>query len=282
MRAEAAPWVDAFSHLLDRRDALALPLPAISKPMRVVLVRHGESTWNAEGRLQGSSDESSLTERVSHQRPSADTGRTIRPSSGPQHMPATRVGVCDGTLLRLRLPLLSKGTRQAERTRDVVRVCDLGGSRSALASEIRADATLPQLATSHFDQLLYSPLKRASQTAEIVWSGRCAPPGPSLPGDDASRGESQVQNPVPTLAGSLGRSSRSPPCARSTCTSFRRVLENGLPPRRASCQTSVADGVTLVGLTPESPPPRVSSRSRARRSSGSSTSRGRRTPAAFS
>ncbi|CAN6438691.1 unnamed protein product [Victoria cruziana] len=35
--------------------------PPISSAKRVVLVRHGQSTWNAEGRIQGSSDFSVLT-----------------------------------------------------------------------------------------------------------------------------------------------------------------------------------------------------------------------------
>lgn len=52
---------DEFADLLDRRDEPPLPLPAITSRKRVVLVRHGQSTWNAEGRIQGSSNWSSLT-----------------------------------------------------------------------------------------------------------------------------------------------------------------------------------------------------------------------------
>lgn len=52
---------DAFSQLNDRLDAAPLPLPSISRPLRVCLVRHGQSTWNAEGRIQGSSDLSVLS-----------------------------------------------------------------------------------------------------------------------------------------------------------------------------------------------------------------------------
>lgn len=43
------------------QDLQPLRLPAISTRKRVVLVRHGQSTWNAEGRIQGSSDLSELT-----------------------------------------------------------------------------------------------------------------------------------------------------------------------------------------------------------------------------
>lgn len=39
------------------------PLPPIKEAKRVVLVRHGESTWNQAGRIQGSSDFAVLTEK---------------------------------------------------------------------------------------------------------------------------------------------------------------------------------------------------------------------------
>ncbi len=55
--------VDEFSALRDRVDAPPLPLPSIKQAKRVVLVRHGQSTWNAEGRIQGSSNISVLTEK---------------------------------------------------------------------------------------------------------------------------------------------------------------------------------------------------------------------------
>eukprot|EP00252_Welwitschia_mirabilis_P008931 TRINITY_DN211_c0_g1_i1.p1 TRINITY_DN211_c0_g1~~TRINITY_DN211_c0_g1_i1.p1 ORF type:complete len:309 (+),score=42.82 TRINITY_DN211_c0_g1_i1:67-927(+) len=38
-------------------------LPSIEEAKRVVLVRHGQSTWNEEGRIQGSSDFSVLTHK---------------------------------------------------------------------------------------------------------------------------------------------------------------------------------------------------------------------------
>lgn len=43
------------------QDEAPLRLPSITTRKRVVLVRHGQSTWNAEGRIQGSSDFSELT-----------------------------------------------------------------------------------------------------------------------------------------------------------------------------------------------------------------------------
>eukprot|EP00882_Tetradesmus_deserticola_P014306 GHRQ01015211.1.p2 GENE.GHRQ01015211.1~~GHRQ01015211.1.p2 ORF type:complete len:117 (-),score=7.26 GHRQ01015211.1:148-498(-) len=52
---------DEFSTLDDRKDLPPLPLPPIKTHRRVVLVRHGQSTWNAEGRIQGSSNFSCLT-----------------------------------------------------------------------------------------------------------------------------------------------------------------------------------------------------------------------------
>ena len=58
----------------DREDAPPLQLPAITSPKRIVLVRHGQSTWNAEGRVQGSSNFSYLTKRGQAQ---ADTTRIL-------------------------------------------------------------------------------------------------------------------------------------------------------------------------------------------------------------
>ena len=55
---------DEFSSLDDRRDEPPIPLPeCLEKELLVVLVRHGQSTWNADGRMQGSSDFSVLTEK---------------------------------------------------------------------------------------------------------------------------------------------------------------------------------------------------------------------------
>ncbi len=56
-------WHDEFTELNDRVDAPPLPLPPISARKRIVLVRHGQSTWNAEGRIQGSSNAAVLTEK---------------------------------------------------------------------------------------------------------------------------------------------------------------------------------------------------------------------------
>lgn len=54
---------DAFDAVGDRQDAPPLPLPNLPpQKKRVVLVRHGQSTWNARNRVQGSSDFSILTE----------------------------------------------------------------------------------------------------------------------------------------------------------------------------------------------------------------------------
>ncbi|TXG73682.1 hypothetical protein EZV62_002261 [Acer yangbiense] len=52
----------------------AAPLPGIRAAKRVVLVRHGQSTWNEEGRIQGSSNFSVLTKKGESQ---AETSRQM-------------------------------------------------------------------------------------------------------------------------------------------------------------------------------------------------------------
>ena len=95
-------YEDVFSKCKDRSLEAPLPLPKIRYPKRVVLVRHGQSTWNASGTMQGSSDYSELT---------------------------------------------AKGCSQAQTT--------------ALLLE-----------KENFDGFYSSPLRRATQTAEIVWGKR--------------------------------------------------------------------------------------------------------------
>lgn len=59
--------------ILQMRDE-AMLLPPIGQHKRVVLVRHGESTWNAIGRIQGSSDFAVLTTKGETQ---AETSRQM-------------------------------------------------------------------------------------------------------------------------------------------------------------------------------------------------------------
>ncbi|KAK1299799.1 hypothetical protein QJS10_CPB13g01679 [Acorus calamus] len=55
-------------------DGERLAFPEIGAAKRVVLVRHGQSTWNEEGRIQGSSDHSVLTTKGEAQ---AETSRQM-------------------------------------------------------------------------------------------------------------------------------------------------------------------------------------------------------------
>ena len=71
---EVEKWVDDFTYCEDRRDIQPLSLPSVTSSKRVVLVRHGQSTWNAEGRIQGSSNHAVLTDLGASQ---ADTTREM-------------------------------------------------------------------------------------------------------------------------------------------------------------------------------------------------------------
>ncbi len=60
---KAVAWSDGYCHLNDRVDAQPQSLPPIDREVRVTIVRHGQSTWNAEKRLQGSDNTSVLTQK---------------------------------------------------------------------------------------------------------------------------------------------------------------------------------------------------------------------------
>jgi hypothetical protein len=70
---------DQFTALGDRLDLPPKPLPSITTSKRVVLVRHGQSSWNASGVIQGSSDLSCLTPKgVQQARATGDMVRDMR------------------------------------------------------------------------------------------------------------------------------------------------------------------------------------------------------------
>ena len=68
---------DEFDAQGDRRDEQPLPLPQIDCMKTITLVRHGQSQWNASGRIQGSSNASLLTEKGRRQAEAAC--RRVRP-----------------------------------------------------------------------------------------------------------------------------------------------------------------------------------------------------------
>ena len=82
VRKKEYSWaeVDEFTHLNDRLDSSPIPLPSIKEAKRIVLVRHGQSTWNAEGRIQGSSNVSVLTRKGEAQ---AETTQQMVRSANP-------------------------------------------------------------------------------------------------------------------------------------------------------------------------------------------------------
>lgn len=85
-------------------------LRGLREAKRVVLVRHGQSTWNEEGRIQGSSDFSILTSKGESQ---AETSRQMLLSDSfdvcftrsfllPSHFPLS-IRFCGFELFRLSL-----------------------------------------------------------------------------------------------------------------------------------------------------------------------------------
>jgi hypothetical protein len=77
LRSSAVTRIRCSSvHELERSPAPrpGASLPPLPAAKRVVLVRHGQSTWNAEGRIQGSSDISVLTPKGESQ---AETSRLM-------------------------------------------------------------------------------------------------------------------------------------------------------------------------------------------------------------
>ena len=76
---------DDFEELGDRRDLPPMALPAISGPQVVVLMRHGQSTWNKVKRIQGSSNVSVLSEKGVRQAEAArDKVRLVKRSASDQ------------------------------------------------------------------------------------------------------------------------------------------------------------------------------------------------------
>ncbi|KAI5666567.1 hypothetical protein M9H77_16420 [Catharanthus roseus] len=67
-------YMESGELLKSRKGGLVEFLPPIKAAKRVVLVRHGQSTWNAEGRIQGSSNFSILTQKGEAQ---AETSRQM-------------------------------------------------------------------------------------------------------------------------------------------------------------------------------------------------------------
>ncbi|XP_058087360.1 probable 2-carboxy-D-arabinitol-1-phosphatase [Magnolia sinica] len=70
---KSPPSIDTLGDV-DPQLYVSVSFPPIAASKRVVLVRHGQSTWNEEGRIQGSSDYSVLTQKGEAQ---AETSRQM-------------------------------------------------------------------------------------------------------------------------------------------------------------------------------------------------------------
>jgi len=136
-------------------EAEAAPAPTIDGPdqrrrravRRFVLVRHGQSTWNAEGRIQGSSDVSVLTEKGKRQ--AGEAAQLVR-----EH----RFTWGSESQLALRFPL------HLVLFRPLLSLSLFSTSPSAPSPQFS------QLSRELFDAMAHSPLDRAVETASIIWA----------------------------------------------------------------------------------------------------------------
>jgi broad specificity phosphatase PhoE len=136
--------------------AQSAPPPIILPPLptptaTVTLVRHGQSTWNAAGIIQGSSDVSVLTDK------------------GKAQAAATRDAV------RERGERGGGGLRGFSRQKKQKKL-----TLTPPPTHPPTPKTKNKLAGTPFDALVHSPLARAAETASIIWAGvrpahpRCA------------------------------------------------------------------------------------------------------------
>lgn len=72
--SSVAQEIDKSAEKTSTEEKEGRKFPPLKAAKRVVLVRHGQSTWNAEGRIQGSSDFSVLTSKGESQ---AETSRQM-------------------------------------------------------------------------------------------------------------------------------------------------------------------------------------------------------------
>lgn len=132
------PGHDDFDAEDDRHDEPPLPLPELAAAKTVTLVRHGQSQWNASGRIQGSCDLSLLTDKGWKQAEAACQQVQIH---------ALRIAAERRNILKMRHPSLHNLTRTLT-------------------------VGLMQLDGEEFDAFFCSPLQRAAVTGEIIWAGR--------------------------------------------------------------------------------------------------------------
>ncbi|KAL5974567.1 hypothetical protein ACLOJK_031237 [Asimina triloba] len=74
VETKSPPAIETIGGSVQPELLSSVAFPAIAASKRVVLVRHGQSTWNEEGRIQGSSDYAVLTQKGEAQ---AETSRQM-------------------------------------------------------------------------------------------------------------------------------------------------------------------------------------------------------------
>ncbi len=118
-----------------------------------MLVRHGQSQWNASGRIQGSSDESLLSQKGRKQAEAARKMVRFRRNLWLLHTFRSRMFIAHH-VSACTPDLAGRAEYSSARVFTSIREC------------------YSQLEGEQFDAFFSSPLQRAAVTGDIIWGGR--------------------------------------------------------------------------------------------------------------
>eukprot|EP00878_Enallax_costatus_P007368 GHUV01007717.1.p1 GENE.GHUV01007717.1~~GHUV01007717.1.p1 ORF type:complete len:340 (+),score=19.49 GHUV01007717.1:20-1039(+) len=172
--AQTYAWAgsDEFSSLDDRKDLPPLPLPPIQTRKRIVLVRHGQSTWNAEGRIQGSSNFSGLTAKGTAQ---AETTRDMLSGDNFESLYVSPLTRATQTA-----DIITQGRQLTTKTLPVLREIDLYSFQGLLKSEGKSrfgdEYIMWQKQAEAFTIDQHAPVRELWYRASLAWQEMLAAP----------------------------------------------------------------------------------------------------------